>query len=162
MKKLVIWIVFLMQLLSSSTYGIAQEEDIVEYDLYVNNQYVESNNTVIIRDSIMLFPFRTIFESLGANVSWDESSRNTFLEYNGNNYICYIKEPNPGHSKYFYVKNSKTNSNIYLTSMSMGGAFDIIDDYTYLYRETAEYLLCALECSVAIDEITKTVYISGN
>ena len=162
MKKITIFILSLVGLLTSLSCTMAQENEIEKYDLYVNNYHIQSDNTVIIRNSIMLFPFRTIFESLGATIKWNELSGDIDLEYNGNNYICYVKEPNPGYGKYFYVKDSKMNNHIYLTPMSMGGGFDIVNDYTYLYKETAEYLLRALDCSVTIDKINKIVNVSKN
>ena len=53
-----------------------------------------------------------------------------------------------------------TNENIKLTPMSMGGGFDIVNDYTYLYREAAERLFTALGCTVTVDSEKNDVYIN--
>ncbi len=82
------------------------------------------------------------------------------MQYKGKKYICYISEPNPGYGKYFYVKDVDTNENIKLTPMSMGGGFDIVNDYTYLYREAAERLFTALGCTVTVDSEKNDVYIN--
>ena len=82
------------------------------------------------------------------------------VQYKGKKYICYISEPNPGYGKYFYVKDVDTNENIKLTPMSMGGGFDIVNDYTYLYREAAERLFTALGCTVTVDSEKNDVYIN--
>lgn len=143
-------------------YGEDSRNNILTYNLYINNQHIESNNMIIIRDSLVLFPFRTIFESLGGSVVWNETNGDITLNYKSKNYICYIAEPNPGFRQYFYVKDAVTNENIKLTSMSFGGGFDIIDDYTYLYQDTAERLFRALGCKVEVDTNSKTVHISSN
>lgn len=130
-------------------------------NLYVNNQLIESEDTIIYKESAILFPLRTILESLGANVVWDQKTEDIYVEYKNKEYICFIGEPNPGYSKHFYVKNIKTNQYIYLNPMGMSGAFEMINDRTYLYRDTAERLLKALGCSVEIDEENHVVRISN-
>ena len=50
---------------------LAEDNNMSTYNLYVNSKHIEENN-IIMRESVMLFPFRTIFESLGASVIWNE------------------------------------------------------------------------------------------
>lgn len=127
--------------------------------LYVNDVLVESSDTVLIKENMMLFPLRTIFEELGASVNWDKETGNTEILYDRKSYTCFIKEPNPGYNKYFYVRDNSTEQYIYLTNMSFGGLYFIINDRTYLYSDTAEHLFKSLGCRVEIETDTKTVRI---
>lgn len=159
MKKILVTILCFIETFVMSNFALAEDNNMSTYNLYVNSKHIEENN-VVMHESVMLFPFRTILESLGASVVCDESNGDIDLQYKGKKYICYISEPNPGYGKYFYVKDVDTNENIKLTPMSMGGGFDIVNDYTYLYREAAERLFTALGCTVTVDSEKNDVYIN--
>ena len=139
MKKILVTILCFIETFVMSNFALAEDNNMSTYNLYVNSKHIEENN-IIMRESVMLFPFRTIFESLGASVIWNDLNGDidvlvstTIIETGLD-----ISEPNPGYGKYFYVKDVDTNENIKLTPLSMGGGFDIVNDYTYLYREAAE------------------------
>lgn len=130
-----------------------------QYLLYVNGTLIEATDSVTVKDKEILFPIRTIFESLGATVNWQEETGNILITYNDELYICYTKEPNPGYSKYFYIKKKSTDEHIYLTAMSTGGAYCMINYRTYLYQETGKRMFEALGCKVEIDSNKHTVKI---
>lgn len=124
--------------------------------IYVNGVAVESNSEIQARTQDMLIPLRTIFESLGATVIWQEETENILIKYNNESYLCYTSSPNSLYpTKYLYVKNLRTNKNIYLTSMSYGGAYCIINDRTYLYSDTGKRLLEAMGCKVEFELNTR-------
>lgn len=153
--------IVLIALALYSSFGMISAEDIImdKGYLYVNGTFIESEDTIQITNQEILFPLRTIFEALGATVIWQKETGNILIKYNEESFICYIREPNPGYTKYFYVKKESTNEYIYLTNMSAGGAYCILNDRTYLYQETGKRLFEALECHVEIETDTHTVKI---
>ena len=114
MKKILVTILCFIETFVMSNFALAEDNNMSTYNLYVNSKHIEENN-IIMRESVMLFPFRTIFESLGASVIWNDLNGDIDVQYKGKKYICYISEPNPGYGKYFYVKDVDTNENIKLT-----------------------------------------------
>lgn len=151
------------------TVQVNAEISIIEKgSLYINNVMIETEDTVMFKDGSVLLPFRTIFEALGATVEWNEVTEEIVVNYNNEAYICYTKAPNPGYGEYFYVrymdseKNKNSDNHIYLTSMSLGGAFKMINDRTYLYQETGKRLFEEVGCRVEFDMENKQVHIFDN
>lgn len=162
LKKELSSIVICLFCMAYFTNSYGETFHIKQGNLYVNNQLIESEDTIIYKESAILFPLRTILESLGANVVWDQKTEDIYVEYKNKNYICSFEQLNPDYyKKYFFIKNVETNQYIYLNPMGMSGAFEMINDRTYLYRDTAERLLKALGCSVEIDEENHVVRISN-
>lgn len=140
-------------------YGSAEEGSMVKGSLYVNDTLIESEDTILIQNNLIIFPFRTIMEALGATVSWDEKTGDTTMEYEDEVYLCTIKEPSPGH-KFFYVKKTSTDQYLFLNPMSFEGGYRMINDRTYLYQQSGEYLCKALGIMVDVDAENQTVRIS--
>lgn len=132
-------------------YGSAEEGSMVKGSLYVNDTLVESEDTILIQDNAILFPFRTITEALGAAVEWDETTGSTTMEYDEETYLCTIEEPNPGYSDYFYIKKLCTEEFLFLNPMGLSGMYTPINDRTYLYRQSGECLCKALGIMVDVD-----------
>lgn len=136
--------------------------------LYINKNQINKDDTVLYYNNQMLFPLRRIFEELGATVNWDDVEKHTIIEYDDEKYISKTAPAN----RYFpdikaiTVQNIKNlgktefSSFIQLNSMGVSGSFCIINDYTYLYQDTAERLFKAFGCKVEVDIENKTVYIS--
>lgn len=127
--------------------------------LYVNDILIESENTIQVENQEILFPLRIIFEALGADVDWQKETGHIIIKYNNETYLCYSKEPNQGYAKYFYVKKENTDEYIFLTPMSTGGAYRMINDRTYLYQETGRRLFEAVGCTVEVEPDSHTVKI---
>ena len=150
-----------------------KNDNSVEYKfgtLYVNGSRVNSNDTVLYYDNCILFPMRRVFEEIGAQVAWNEIEQNTVITYNEEQYVCKISPINEyvPNIKALTVQNKKNlgrndfASYIQLNNMGVRGSFCIINDYTYLYQDTAERLFTTLGCKVEIDTNSKSVYISSN
>ena len=84
-----------------SNFALAEDNNMSTYNLYVNSKHIEENN-IIMRESVMLFPFRTIFESLGVSVIWNDL--NGILMCNIKERSIYVIRPNPGYGKIFLRK----------------------------------------------------------
>ena len=101
-------------------------------DLYINGNYVDNdpvlftiikeNETGIIKEDggETLFPLRTIFENLGAEVNSDETGKNIEILYNGNKYLCSVfynkmaivsNDENLYNSKYYVIRIFDTKNN---------------------------------------------------
>lgn len=139
--------------------------------LCINGNKIGTNDTILYNNNNdILFPMRRVFEELGAIVTWNDEEKHTIIEYNGEKYICKVAPVN----EYFpeikaitfqNIKNlgkRELSSYIQLNSMGGSGSFCIINDYTYLYQDTAERLFRALGCKVEVDTNSKAVYISSN
>ena len=158
MKKLSM-VIFVFVLFASFQIISAENTTMDKGYLYINGVLIEKTDTVLAERRAIFLPLRTIFETLGATVDWREDTGNVIITYKEESYICYIKEPNPGYLKLFYVKNQRIGKHLYLTAMSTGGGFCIINDRIYLYEQTGERLLEALGCKVEIDSNMRIVEI---
>ena len=139
-----------------------EANEMVGGTLIVNQKTVEKKASVIIKNEV-LFPLRTIFEELGAKVNWIENTGETEIVFNDKIYLCEIKAPNSffPNNKYIYIKDVQNNCYFYLTPMSMGGSYEMINDRTYLHQETGKRLFEAMGCIVEIDLENQIVNISN-
>lgn len=177
-KKIVTAIMILASLFMVSN-GYADDrqiqgiEDNMNYyngSLYINGSEISAKDTILYnKNNVMLFPMRRIFEELGAMVDWDDIEQNTVVTYNGEQYVCKISPINEHvpNVKALTIQNKKNlgrndfASYIQLNNMGVRGSFCIINDYTYLYEDTAQHLFEKLGCKVEIDTNSKAVYISS-
>lgn len=130
--------------------------------LYVNDNLIETTDSVWFDGEIVLLPFRTIIESLSGVVSWYPETENIIVYLDEVWYWCYIKTYNPDYvPEYFFVMNLNDKEDVYLTPMSSGGAFEMINDRVYLYEEGGTLLFEALGCTVEIDKENYVVRITS-
>ena len=137
--------------------------------IYVNNTKVNNKDTVLIIDNQIFIPLRTILEALDSKVYWEESTGNIYFDFAEIEYVCKVVVLNsyyPDEKSLLVCKVQNINSTnnddyIQLNPWAADGAFEMINDRTYLYRDTAERLLKALGCSVEIDEENHVVRISN-
>ena len=85
MKKILVTILCFIETFVMSNFALAEDNNMSTYNLYVNSKHIEENN-IIMRESVMLFPFRTIFESLGASVIWNDLNGDIDVQYKGKKY----------------------------------------------------------------------------
>lgn len=131
--------------------------------IFENGVFVESESEIDWCTRDMLIPLRKVFEALGAKVIWQEETKDILIEYNNQTYLCTTFSPNPSFpTKYFYVDNLQTNESIFLTSMSFGGAYCMINNQTYLYADTAKRLFEAIGCKVECEYDTRTFKITSD
>ena len=131
--------------------------------IYQDGVFVESESEIDWCTRDMLIPLRKVFETLGAKVIWQEETKDVLIEYNNQTYLCTTFSPNPSFpTKYFYVDNLQTNESIFLTSMSFGGAYCMINNQTYLYADTAKRLFEAVGCKVECEYDTRTFKITSD
>ena len=154
--------------------GLSREEWLLQYEqwrtsrengmLYIDNILVEGTDTgtVIFRGMNVAIPLRTLFESLGATVTWDADTGNTFINYKDITYKCRTGDEAPyvPHTFHFYVKNTYTKESIKLNPMTNIGLCEIINDRTYISSDTAKYFLQAIRYSYEVDTENKTVRIT--
>lgn len=158
MKKISSFLI--MMLLCSFVFNCyAEDKSMDEWSLYVNGALIESEDNVKY-NAFVLLPLRTIFEALGATVEWQQETGETVIKYNGETYICEIFNPNSNY--YFYIRNKDTGEYVYLTPMSMGGGFNMINDRIYLFKEAGQRLFEGVGCTVEIDYDAKIVKIYDN
>ena len=131
-------------------------------NLYINDILIESDNGILFdRWGKMLLPLRTIFEALGANVTWDEYNEQTIINHDGQSYICYTQNVNPEYinREYFFIQNMQTKQYIFLNPMAPFGIYTTINDRIYLCQDAGIRLLQGLGYTIEIDANTKTVRI---
>jgi len=58
----------------------------IEAPIYVNSELLQNGVKALISDDFVKIPFVSVFEALGASVSW-ESDTNATISYNGNVYL---------------------------------------------------------------------------
>lgn len=158
--KLILYIIVVLSIFCtvSNAEGVSEKQGY----LYINNTLIEAEDGIVVKEKgAILLPFRTILESLGATVEWNEKTGDTVVRYNEHEYVSYIKDSayHLSDAQYFYIKNLTTNKNIFLSDMSLAGAFEMINDRIYLHRDTASRMIQAMGCDIDIDFETKTVKI---
>lgn len=175
MSKKIIWAIVLMVFCFISAVN-AEEKEMLIGTLYVNEKIVNStDNVIFFNDKIIenngaisylnetLFPFRTIFEELGAQVIWMEETNDVQIIYKGKSYLCERKAPNDKFPEniFLYVKDEQNDRYIYLNPMGFAGNFQIINDRIYLSEDTGKRLFETFGCKVSIDSELKKVSISN-
>lgn len=151
-------------------------------DLYINGNYVDNdpvlftiikeNETGIIKEDggETLFPLRTIFENLGAEVNSDETGKNIEILYNGNKYLCSVfynkmeivsNDENLYNSKYYVIRifDTKNNNYVYLNDMSDFGVCTVVNGHIYLFEKSGEHLFNELGFEVSTDIENRIVHI---
>lgn len=140
----------------------AEELGVQEGSLYVNNELILKDDTVIKTDDIFI-PLRTVFEALGADVLWNSDNDEAEVSYKGKTLVCKRMDPaypNPYNLMDFTVKDKKTGEYMYLSSMSLLGACRMINDRNYLTAYTASYLFENLKCTMEVDREKNIVKIT--
>lgn len=156
----IVSIIFLNILCGGNTMGAS------EMTLTVNENNVINKDLPLIYNEQLLLPLRSIFESLGARVTWYSDTGKIMIEYAGEVYICkfwYAETVD----KFMTVESSSIDNGalghyIQLEPMSGSGAYEMINDRTYLYEETGRRLFEALGCTVEIDKEQKVVRITSH
>lgn len=151
-------------------------------DLYINGNYVDNdpvlftiikeNETGIIKEDggETLFPLRTIFENLGAEVNSDETGKNIEILYNGNKYLCSVfynkmavvsNDENLYNGKYYVIRifDTKNNNYAYLNDMSDFGVCTVVNGHIYLFEKSGEHLFNELGFEVSTDIENRIVHI---
>ena len=151
-------------------------------DLYINGNYVDNdpvlftiikeNETGIIKEDggETLFPLRTIFENLGAEVNSDETGKNIEILYNGNKYLCSVfynkmavvsNDENLYNGKYYVIRifDTKNNNYVYLNDMRDFGVCTVVNGHIYLFQDDAEHLFKELGFEVSTDIENRIVHI---
>ena len=165
MKKIVstLTLFTIMFLLVSVTFVSAEGTTGESGLLYVNDDLVENESTVMFDGDAALIPLRTTFEALNAVVEWQQDTGNIEITYLNEIYICEFHTIGETY-KSITVKNKNLNNGslgkyIPLNAMSGSGSYKVINDRTYLYQDTAKRLLEALGCKVEVESDTHTVKI---
>ena len=172
MKKTWLILLCILSLNLINVWGveISGEEDMEnKWTLFVNNTEIVYGNKVIEENNEIWIPFRTLFESLGSEVIWEESTGNIYFAYAEEKYICKFIALNgyfPEEISILICKeeneDSKYNADyIQLNPWASDGTFVLIEDRTYLSQQTAEYLLKALGCSMEFDTEENIVKVIG-
>jgi len=131
-------------------------------NLYINDVLMKTPDSAQV-DGITLFPLRSAFESLGANVLWIEESNEVAIEYLGEFYLLAVLHYDGDAdypTQYFSIKNVNTNAPINLTSMTPTGGGQIINNRIFLYQEGATLLLHALDCTIEFENESRTIRIN--
>ena len=137
--------------------------------IYVNNVKLNDEFYISASYNEIIMPLRTILEALGSEVYQEESTGNIYFNYSGINYICKFVPLNsnfPEEKKILisnieYKDSTKTSDHIMLNPMGASGSYCMVDNKTYLYRETGIRLFEALGCKVEVDSDTNIVRISN-
>lgn len=155
MKKMLFVLIFVV-FDSIMTTANASDNDCF---LYVNGTFIDKVNSEFVRidNQISWLPLRTIFEGLGATVTWDALSGDTLISYKDESYTCFTDGPNPK-TEFIYVKNDETNTLIFLNSMGYSGAYKIINDRIYIGADTCRRLLKGMGCSMEIENNIVKIY----
>ena len=143
-------------------------------DLYINGNYVDNDPVLftIIKENggETLFPLRTIFENLGAEVNSDETGKNIEILYNGNKYLCSVfynkmavvsNDENLYNGKYYVIRifDTKNNNYVYLNDMSDFGVCTVVNGHIYLFEKSGEHLFNELGFEVSTDIENRIVHI---
>lgn len=159
MKKILLFllIVYFTAMPGFSVYS--EDKMRSEGTIYLNNQLVDSELSVLINKQSMLIPLRTVLEAIGATVTWEQSTGNVHFNYNGIDYVCRLIALNdyfPENKSIMICKTENQGSEnmadyIKLNPMAANGYFIMIDDRIYLNEDTSIRLLNALGYQVNID-----------
>ena len=135
-------------------------------DLYINGNYVDNdpvlftiikeNETGIIKEDggETLFPLRTIFENLGAEVNSDETGKNIEILYNGNKYLCSVF-----YNKMAVVSNDENLYNGKYYVIRIFGVCTVVNGHIYLFEKSGEHLFNELGFEVSTDIENRIVHI---
>ena len=125
----------------------------IEASIYVNDKLLESNPKALISNDFVKIPFVSVFEALGANVSW-QSNTNATISYNDKTYFLDTEA---------LTLSDSTNPNMTYLFGLYGGTYIIYaqDKEVILDSRTLEDLFERLEINVTIkyDRDNKDVYI---
>lgn len=137
--------------------------------IYVNNTEISNGNMGLTSGNEMLIPLRIVFEALGSEVIWEESTGNVYFTYADIDYVCKFVALNPNYPQQKSIlvcklENINSTNNldyIQLNPMSGSGSYEMINDRTYLHQETGKRLFEALGCKVEFDLKNQVVNISN-
>lgn len=162
MKKIIllfiIVVIFGFNMCSVFAENIAAENG----ELYVNEKPVETENTVKFMEGQALFPLRTIYEALGAQINWYDEIREMAIHYNGDVYIGYFASINPDRTPVICVRDRQTGKELLLASMTYFGGIYTINNSVYLYEEAGKLLFEQMNCTVNIDKEKHILRINKN
>ena len=172
MKKIIFICICLCLLLQTIVLGrglIMRRDTNNDVKLFISDVEIRDGDRVIIQDNEMLVPFRTVFESLGSKVVWEEATKSIYFDFAEEEYICQFVILNDSFPDFKSIlickvenKGSIYNSEyIQLNPWAADGTYFIIDDKTYINQQTAEYLFKYLGCRLEVDIENSTIKITG-
>ncbi len=135
--------------------------------LYINGKLLEGDDQMI---GSYLFPMRSILEKIGAVVTWDENTGYTYFEFRKKIYVCRMFEAQIEDDlgivrRYMICETDKVGSlynddYIQLNPMSANGMAVIINDRTYLPKQTMVHLLKAFKYDVVYTQNDQIINIT--
>jgi hypothetical protein len=138
--------------------------------LIINGMEITDGDPVINQRGHLLFPFRTILETLGSTVIWESSTGNYYFDFDGVVYVLRAanfppKDPDGNFLDIFIsnVKNINCGRDDELIRLMGGGGLSIsINGSTYLNPWTGQSLFEALGFDVEVDRAQGVLRISSN
>lgn len=144
----------------------SDNDDYIAGKIIVNNVEVNEEDVVYFsRENDVWVSLRSMFEALGATVTWNADADNITIFYNNHLYLCEFIVPNDKFpdNKYIYIKDTGTEKYLYLNPMGLSGAFKYINDRVYLSRQSMGWLLYHLRIDMNIDSENQIITVScGN
>lgn len=153
MKK-TIFLFLLILIMNSNVFCAFAENDTADsWILCVDGKTIESENTVRYTDNQVLFPLRTIYEALGADIVWYDELHEMAINYDGTTYMAYmsfVSNDNIPIIRFRYLENG--NDLLLISPLSRYCRYCNINGSIFIYEDSGRVLFEKMGCNVEIDQ----------